>query len=179
MAQKLPGSGGHHALGVSDRSRGGGSAYPSVRSPVGIEPHHVRDEAIAAPHDRLDAASLRPALVEDAAQRSDVDGEVAVLDDRALPHGIGNFILRNQAADPFDQQGKDVERTRAQGDGNLCAVFAAPEQTAPGAVEAKVSEQEYTGMVNTCMLSPAEVADLEQDSLHRFGKIRKNSDPVR
>jgi len=118
------------------------------------EARQFRDEAIAAPDYRLDAAPLRPALVEDAAQRSDVYGEIALLDDGPVPHRGGNLVLRNQLTALVKQQRENVERAGAEGNRDVGAVLAAPEQAAPAAVEPKVPELEYIRRGESLHASP-------------------------
>ena len=108
-----------------------------------------------------------------------MDSEVAVLDDHPLPHGGYDLVLRNQVAASIKQEGKDVERTGAEDDQNLDAVLTAPEQATAPAIEAKVREQEYVARGESLHVSPAEAEPLDAGILHRFRKIRKNSDRIR
>ena len=53
---------------------GGGGGFLSLRA---FDPCHGGGEAIAAPGYRLDAAALLSVFVQDAAQRRNLDGQVA------------------------------------------------------------------------------------------------------
>ena len=57
------------------------------------KPRYGCHETIAATDNGLDAAFLRPVLVECPAQCGDVNGEVAVFYDRPLSHGRYDLVL--------------------------------------------------------------------------------------
>src|SRR5881396_1795272 len=59
---------------------------------LGRGSRHHRGKAIAAPWNGLDAAALRPPLVEDPAKRGNLHGQVASLDDGAWPHRIRDLV---------------------------------------------------------------------------------------
>src|ERR1700737_4875610 len=79
-------------------------------------PRYRCDEAIAAAGDRLDAASLRSPLIENAAKRQDLDREVAVLDHHSRPDSGDNLALRDETARPLDQHTEQIERSRSDRD---------------------------------------------------------------
>src|ERR1700730_11084677 len=79
-------------------------------------PRYRCDEAIAAARGRLDAASLRSPLIENAAKRRDLDREVAVLDHHSRPDGGDDLALRDETARPLDQHTEQIERPRADRD---------------------------------------------------------------
>jgi len=103
-------------------------------------PRHRCNEAVAAPGDRLDAASLRSPAIEDAAKRRDLDGQIVVLDHRSRPDGGHDLVFRDEIAVGSDQHTEHVERSRADRDCYEHSAFIPPEQAAP--VEAKAPEQE-------------------------------------
>ena len=70
---------------------------------------------------------MHPALVEDSAQRRDMHGNIALLDDCPPPHSCGYLVLRDQVATSVNQESKDFERTGAEDDQDFGAVLAAPE----------------------------------------------------
>src|SRR6516225_4731457 len=92
---------------------------------------HCCDKAVAAPGDGLDAASLCPPMIENTTKRRDLDAQVIVLDDRAGPDGSYDFVLRDKIAVARDQHTKQVERARADRDGNKHPVLTPPKQTPP------------------------------------------------
>jgi hypothetical protein len=57
-----------------------------------VAPGYRRDEPVAASGDRLDAVALGLPAVESAAQRRDLDRQIAVLDDPAGPNGGDEFF---------------------------------------------------------------------------------------
>jgi hypothetical protein len=103
------------------------------------------DEPVAASDDGLDAASICPALVEDPAQRSDLDSQVTVFDNGSAPHGGDDLVFRDQLAAPLKQERQDVERPRAEPHRNLSAVLAPPEQPTTAPVEPKPLENNGAG----------------------------------
>jgi hypothetical protein len=78
-----------------------------IRAPCA--PCHRRDEAVAAPGDRLDAASARVISIENRAKRRNLNEEIGLLDRHLGPDGGHDFFLRNDVAPPFDQQGEEIE----------------------------------------------------------------------
>lgn len=63
-----------------------------------IDPRCSRDEAIASAGHRLNVVSLRSALIEDAAERRDLNREVAVLDHGLGPDRGDDLLLRDDLA---------------------------------------------------------------------------------
>jgi hypothetical protein len=74
---------------------------------------HRCDKAVAAPCDRLDAAPLCSPVIEDPAQRCDLDVEVAVFDRRPRPDGVYDVGSRDEIPRPLDQHAENVEGARA------------------------------------------------------------------
>jgi hypothetical protein len=77
---------------------------------------YLSDEAIPAARHGLDRAALGARLIENTAQRRNLDCQVTVLD-----HGIGlgrshDLVLCDEIAGPSDQDAENVERTRANDD---------------------------------------------------------------
>jgi hypothetical protein len=62
------------------------------------------DEAVAASGHRLDTAALFSVLVENAAQRGNLDGQIAFIDHHSWPDYLHNHVFRHELPVPFDQQ---------------------------------------------------------------------------
>src|SRR5262249_11307370 len=90
-----------------------------------------------APGDGLDAATLRPALIQDSAERGDLHRQVAVLDDGSGPHRIHDLVPWDEVTRTFDENAEDFERPRADRQRNKGAALVAPEQAASGRPEEK------------------------------------------
>ena len=104
-----------------------------------------RDEAVAAPDDRLDATLARLLFVEDRAKRRDLNEEVALLDRHPGPDGRHDLFLRNDVAASFNQHGEKVERARPDHDRREGTMVVEPEKPAAGAIQPEVGEQENVG----------------------------------
>jgi hypothetical protein len=111
-----------------------------MRIHVPRTPCYRRDEAVAAPGDRLDAALARLLWIKDRAKRRDLNEEVSLLDRHLGPDGGHDLFLRNDVAPSLDQHGEKVESARPDHDRRKDAKVAAPEQPAAGGVKAKVHE---------------------------------------
>jgi hypothetical protein len=116
--------------GVGDRC--------TTRARIDRTPRHHWQKTITAPGDGLDAASLRSPLIENAAERCDLDGQVVVFDHRSRPDSGNDFVLQDEVAVPLDQYTEHIERARADRDRNENTAGITPAQAAP--VEAKVVE---------------------------------------
>ncbi len=81
---------------VSERKTGG------FRSGRGLDPCDRGDETIARPGRRLDAAAPFSVLIEDAAQRRNLDGQVAFPDHHSGPDGLHNRLFRDQLPLPVN-----------------------------------------------------------------------------
>jgi hypothetical protein len=75
---------------------GGENCCETARRGRWFAARHRCDKAVAAPCDRLYAAPLRSPVIEDAAQRCDLDVEVAVFDRRPRPDGVYDVGSRDQ-----------------------------------------------------------------------------------
>jgi len=110
---------------------------------------------------------LSSALIESAAQRRDVHGQVAFLDRRARPNGRHNFVFRHQLPLPLGQKGKDTERTGPERDGLGHTGPIQPRQTAAGAIEAKLFEMQNVRRTEPVhVLLPANVRALSNEQFH-------------
>jgi hypothetical protein len=69
----------------------------------GLDPPHRRDKAVAAPGHCLDAAAVLAVLIEDAAQRRNLDGQVAFLDHHSRPDGLHDCVFGDQLPLTLDQ----------------------------------------------------------------------------
>jgi hypothetical protein len=113
----------------------------------GLSPCHRRNKAVAAPGNRLDAAALSAVLIEDAAQRRDLDRQIAFLDYRSGPHGLHDRIFRNQLPWPLDQQAEQAERTRANHDRYSDTRPVQPEQIAADEIETEAFEEKNVSRI--------------------------------
>ena len=86
----------------------------------------------------------RSSLIENPAQRRDLDGQIRILDDRPSPDGGHDLFFQDELTGPFDQYGKNIESPRADRCRNEDSPFILLGQTlAP--IEAKVLELENLG----------------------------------
>src|SRR5271165_2013362 len=99
-----------------------------------------RYKAIATSGDRLNAAPLRPPLIQDPAKRGYLDSQVAVLDHRSRPNGSDELVFRNEIPRPLDDHAEDVEGARADRDRNEITAFISPEKTAAAPIETEALE---------------------------------------
>ncbi len=108
-------------------------------------PCHRRDKAIAAPGNRLDAATLGSPVIEDAAQCSDLDVEVAVFDHRSRPDGLDDLVSQDEIARPLNEYAEKVERPPPDGYRRVNTLPIALEQDTGVPVEPKTLEQRNIG----------------------------------
>src|SRR3984893_2154384 len=106
-----------------------------------FDPCYRGDKAIAATGHRLDAAALFSVLIEDAAQRRNLDRQVAFLDHRSGPHGFHDRVFRDQLPWPLDQQAEQVERTCADRDWRGDTRLVKSEQIAAAEIETEAFEE--------------------------------------
>ena len=78
---------------------------------------------------------------ERAAHDEDMSLHRLWLNHNAGPHGLEQFIVRDQAPGVFDQIGKDCKRFWRQQDTRLMPCIAAPPQTLVQGIESECSEQ--------------------------------------
>src|SRR6516165_3114026 len=76
-------------------------------------PRHYRGKTVTAPGDSLDTTAARPTLIEDAAKRCDLDGQIIVLDHGPRPDRSHDLVLRYEIAVSLDKYTKHVQRARA------------------------------------------------------------------
>src|SRR6516162_7314656 len=99
------------------------------------------NEAVTAPGDRLDAAPIQSPLIEHPTKRRDLHSQVTVVDHGFGPDGGEEVVFRDDLTRPLDQHAENVERTRADRDGDEGAIIIVPKQTAapiePEALEQK------------------------------------------
>jgi hypothetical protein len=79
-------------------------------------------------------------LVEDAAKRRDLDGEVIVLDDRSRPDSSHDLVLWDEIPIALNKDAEHVEGSRADHHRDEDSAFIAPGQAAP--IETEALEQE-------------------------------------
>ena len=103
------------------------------------------DKPITARGDGLNAAPFRSSLIENPAERGDLDGQVGVLDHRPPPDGRHDLFFRDQFARPLDEHAQNIERAGADRQRNKNTVLVAPGQTLTVPIEAKFVEQENVG----------------------------------
>src|ERR1700730_7386821 len=101
-----------------------------------------RDKAVAAPRDRLDQASIGPALIENPAKCGDLHVQIGVLDRRRRPYGSHELVPRYEVSCSSNQHTENVERPRADRHRHEDAALVTPEQGAGPPVETEALEQE-------------------------------------
>jgi hypothetical protein len=106
---------------------------------------HRRYKPIASRRNGLDAASFCSPLIEYAAKRRDLDGQIGVLDHGPPPNGGHDLLFRNERAGPLDKHGKNVEGSRTDRYRDEHPAFIAPGKPLPPPIETKVLEQENVG----------------------------------
>ncbi len=108
-------------VGPADQARHGrgqvvagrGEGGRRRRRAVG-ERHDGSDEAVAAAGDVDEVAVAAMAIAEHAAQRGDLDLQIAFLDDDVRPDALHQLVLGHELAMPLDQGDQDLERTAAE-----------------------------------------------------------------
>jgi len=126
-------------FGLGDRSIAG--RWGRCRRGGGRDPRHPRYKTIAAAGDRLDAAALAAAVIEDPAKGGDLHVQIVVLDHGRRPDRGDNLVARDHIPRPLDQHPEDIECARAGRDRHENTALVAPEQTAAAPVEAETLEQ--------------------------------------
>src|SRR5262249_9173518 len=76
-------------------------------------PGYYRGKTATAAGDSLDTTAVGPTLIEDAAKRCDLNGQVVILDDGFRPDGSHDLVLRDEIAVSLDKYTKHVQRARA------------------------------------------------------------------
>ena len=102
-------------------------------------PRHYCGKTVTAPGNSLDTTAVRPSLIEDAAKRCDLDGQIIVLDHGPRPDCSHDLVLRHKIAVGRDQHTKHLERARSDRHGDKYPAFISLAETAP--VETKALEQ--------------------------------------
>jgi hypothetical protein len=97
----------------------------------------------------LDAAPLCSRLIENSAERRDLDRQVVVLDHRSGPHGLHDLVFRDQLSVAFDQQPGEIERPRTQQNRRCGPRGIQPKEAE--AIEAKPSHRKTSPGPNWCM----------------------------
>jgi len=108
------------------RHIGGENCRETARRRRGLAARHRCDKAVAAPCDRLDAAPLCSPVIEDAAQRCDLDVKVAVFDCRSWPNGVYDVGPRDEIPGAIDQYAENVERPPADCDRRVNTLLPPP-----------------------------------------------------
>ena len=102
---------------------------------------HGRQETIAAPDHRLDTACAVAPLVQNTAQRGDLNRQVGVLNRQSGPSGCHQRLFGHHVSSLFGQGRQDVHRAGAEDDRLRSAALLQPEQAATS-IHAEVLEPE-------------------------------------
>src|SRR6516225_1222665 len=94
-------------------------------------PTHLRNKTVTAPGDSLNAAGTRSPMIENTAERRDLDAQVIILHYSVRPDGSYDFVLRDEIAPGRDQYTKQVERARADRYRDKHPLLIPPKQTSP------------------------------------------------
>ena len=110
-----------------------------------LDPGHGGEEPVTACGYRLNAASFRSALIENPAERRDLDGQLAfsTTERRQTAAMISSFVTSWPAS--LDEHAQNIERAGADGQRNEDTALIAPRQALTAPIEAKFVEQEYFG----------------------------------
>jgi hypothetical protein len=88
---------------------------------------------------------LWAALVENPAERRDLNSQVGVLNHRPPPDGRHDLFFGDEFARPLDKHAENIEGSQADCYRNENAAFIASRQTLASPVETKFLEQENVG----------------------------------
>ena len=76
-----------------------------------------RNEAIAAPGNRHQVAGAVLAIAKGLSHQGNLCSEIALIDDKACPNTSEQFVLGDDLARAFNQNGQEIERTSADVNG--------------------------------------------------------------
>jgi hypothetical protein len=148
-------------------------------------PRHYGGKTVTATCDGLDTTAFRPTLIEDAAQRCDLDGQVVVLDHGSRPDRSHDLVLRDEIAMSLDEYPKHLEGARPDRDRDEHLAFILSEQ--PAAVETEGLEQKSladgehfhatVSLQPLAGLSGARESNSQTAILRRLAKFRKILSP--
>jgi hypothetical protein len=105
----------------------------------------MRDKPVAAPGHGLDATRALRSGIEDAAQRRDLDREIAFLNHRSRPDDTHDLVLRYEIARAVDQGAQHGKGAGADADRQVLRLIVASGEDAASAVEAERAEQVDVG----------------------------------